>query len=175
MAKSGDRFDLPDGSTFVVERSTAETGGEYVEMTATMLPGPFSPPPHAHPRSTDSFRIEEGTLYVFLDGAWTKLGAGEEMSVPPGTLHTVRNSSGKPVKVRVTHRPAVRLEAYLEHFHGLGRARGIRSARDPRVPILVSMLMREYPDTLVFPRARERIATAALARIGQLLRFSTAV
>ncbi|MFL5849036.1 MAG: cupin domain-containing protein [Solirubrobacteraceae bacterium] len=174
MAKSGDRFELPDGSTFVVERSTAETGGEYVEMTATVAARTFSPLPHAHPRATDRFEVLEGRVQVMVDGSWRTLGPGDELTIPPGTVHTMRNRFDDPVRIRVTHTPAMRLEDYFERFHGLARARGIKGARDPRVPILVSMLMLEYPDTLAFPRRRERTVARTLARLGRALRFSTA-
>lgn len=39
----------------------------------------------------------------------------------------------------------------------------------------LSMLMLEYPDTLAPGRARERLVLKALAGLGRLLRFSTAV
>jgi hypothetical protein len=93
--------------------------------------------------------------------------------VPPGTLHTFKNRSEAPVRVRNLHRPAARFEDYIEHMYQLTRARGIRGTRDPRVPIYLSMLMLEYPDTLAPGRARERVFLRAFARLGRLLRMRT--
>ena len=52
MAGSGDRFNMPDGSAYIVRRSAAETAGDYVEMTFLLPPGCVPPPPHVHPRLT---------------------------------------------------------------------------------------------------------------------------
>jgi hypothetical protein len=95
--------------------------------------------------------------------------------VPPGTLHTFKNRSDAPVRVRNVHRPAARFEDYIEHIYRLTRARGIKSAKDPRVPIYLSMLMLEYPDTLAPGRARERVVLKAAAGVGRLLRMRTDV
>ena len=92
-----------------------------------------------------------------------------------GTLHTFKNRSGAPVRVRNVHRPPARFEDYIEHIYKLCRARGIKNARDPRVPIYLSMIMLEYPETLAPGRARERIGLKALAGLGRLLRFNTSV
>jgi hypothetical protein len=44
-----------------------------------------------------------------------------------------------------------------------------------RVPVYLSMLMREYPDTILPGRARERIGIGALAGLGRLFRLRTSV
>jgi hypothetical protein len=71
------------------------------------------------------------------------------------------------------HRPAARFEDYIEHIHTLTRARGIRGAKDPRLPVYLSMLMLEYPETLGPGRRLERIPMLAMARLGRLLRLRT--
>ena len=52
-------------------------------------------------------------------------------------------------------------------------ARGIKGTKDPRLPIYLSMIMFEYPDTLAPVRARERIPMRALAGIGRLFGMKT--
>jgi mannose-6-phosphate isomerase-like protein (cupin superfamily) len=175
MAKSGDRFEMPDGSVYEVTRAAGETGGELVEMEFTLPPGSVSPPPHVHPALTEEYEVLEGSFEVMRGGTWSTLSPGNSTSVPPRTLHTFKNRSETPVRVRNVHRPAARFEEYIEHIYRLMRARGIRSARDPRVPIYLSMLMLEYPETLAPGRARERIALRSLAGVGRLLRLQTTV
>ena len=68
-----------------------------------------------------------------------------------------------------------RVEDYIEHIYRLTHARGIRSAKDPRVPIDLSTVMLEYSDTLAPGRRRERVGINALARLCRLLRFRTDV
>lgn len=173
MARTGDRFELPDGSVFELRRSAADTGGEFVEATATLAPGTFTPPPHVHPRSADRFEVVDGRFDILIHGRWRTLGPGEGMSVPAGTLHTIRNSSEAPVTVNNVHRPAVRFEDFLEHLHRLSRQRGIANPRDPRVRVLFAMLMLEYPDTVAFGRLRERVGARALATVGRAIGMST--
>jgi quercetin dioxygenase-like cupin family protein len=166
---------MPDGSTYEVTAATADSNGELVGMTFTLPPGSVAPPPHVHPTPAEDFEVIEGTLELMLDGDWQPLSAGQSASVPPGALHTFRNRSGSTVRVRNIHRPAARFEDYIEHIYVLTRARGIKRAKDPRVPIYLSMLMLEYPETLRPGRARERIAINVLARFGRLFRLNTTV
>jgi quercetin dioxygenase-like cupin family protein len=175
MAKAGDRFEMPDGSVYAVIRAAADTGGELVEMEFTLPPGAVPPPPHVHPRLIEEYEVIEGSFEVMLDGEWRTLGAGQSASVPEGRLHTFKNRSGAPIRVRNVHRPPARFEDYIEHIYTVCRARGIKTARDPRIPVYLSMIMLEYPETLMPGRARERIGLKALAGVGRLLRFSTSV
>ena len=175
MAKTGDRFEMLDGSVYAVTAAAADSGGEFVEMEFTLPPGSVSPPPHVHHGLTEEYEVIEGTFDVMSAGAWRTLGPGESASIPPATLHTFKNRSGAPVRVRNVHRPAARFEDYIEHIHRLTRARGIKSTKDPRVAVYLSMLMLEYPETLAPGRARERVALKALAGLGRLLRLRTDV
>jgi quercetin dioxygenase-like cupin family protein len=173
LAKTGDRFEMPDESVYEVTAAAAESGGEFVEMEFTLPPGSVSPPPHVHSSLTEEYEVIEGVFEVTSDGAWKTLEPGDSASVPPGSLHTFKNRSDAPVRVRNVHRPAARFEDYIEHICRLMEARGIKSAKDPRVPIYLSMLMLEYPDTLAPGRARERVVLKAAAGLGRLLRMRT--
>lgn len=175
MARTGDRFEMPDGSVYEVIAAAADNGGSFVEMQFTLPPGSVSPPPHVHAGLTEEYEVIEGAFDLMSGGSWTSLGPGQSASIPPGTLHTFKNRSGAPVRVRNVHRPPARFEDYIEHIYRLTRAHGIKGAKDPRAPIYLSMLMLEYSDTLAPGRARERIAINALARVGRLLRLRTDV
>ena len=175
MAKTGDRFEMPDGSVYALVTSAADAGGEFVEMEFTLPPGSVSPPPHVHHGMSEDYEVLEGRLDVMVDGAWTTLGIGESATVPPDTLHTFKNRSGATVRARNHHRPPARFEDYIEQINKLAAARDIKGAKDPRLPIYLSMLMLEYPETLAPGRARERIVLKGLAGLGRLLRFRTDV
>ncbi|MFL5907934.1 MAG: cupin domain-containing protein [Solirubrobacterales bacterium] len=173
MAKTGDVFEMPDGSSYEITKSTADAGGEFVEMIFTLPAGSVAPPPHTHPGLVESYEMIEGELDVMVDGGWQTLGEGESASVPSDTNHTFKNRSGALVRTRNVHRPPARFENYIEHINRLLDARGISSGKDPRLPIYLSMVMLEYPDTLVPSRTRERIGMRALAGLGRLLRMKT--
>lgn len=173
MARTGDRFEMPDGSIYAVTSAAADSAGEYVEMEFTLPPGSIPPPPHIHPSPVEDYEVIEGTFEVMVGGSWKTLSPGDSASIPVGALHTFRNSSGELVRVRNVHRPPARFEDYIEHIYALTRSRRVRGARDPRIPVYLSMLMLEYPETLAAGRRRERVALKALAGLGRLLRFST--
>jgi quercetin dioxygenase-like cupin family protein len=175
MAKTGDRFDMPDGSVYTVTSAAADTAGEFVGMEFTLPAGSVAPPPHVHPSPVEEYEVIEGTLDVMVAGKWQTLTVGESASVPVGALHTFKNRSGKTVRVRNVHRPAARFEDYIEHICSLTRARGITGAKDPRLPLYLSMLMLEYPETLAPGRRRERILMKALAGLGRALGLRTTV
>ena len=171
MAESGDRFDMVDGSSYIVTKPAAETGGAYVEMEFVLPPGCLPPPPHVHPSQVEEYEVLEGRFDVMLDGEWETFEPGESASVPVGVLHTFRNRSGETVRVRNWHRPALRFEEYIEKIHATLRRSGIRRKRDPRVPLYLAQIMLEYDETLAPGRAREGVPIKAAAYIGRLLRL----
>lgn len=173
VADAGDRFEMPDASVYAVTAASADSGGEFVAMEFTLPPGSVAPPPHVHPTPAESFEVTEGVLDLMVGGEWRTLAVGESATVAAGTVHTFRNRCGSTVRVRNVHRPAARFEDYIEHIYRLMKARGIRGARDPRVPLYLSMVMREYPETILPGRARERLGVRALAGLGRLLRLRT--
>jgi mannose-6-phosphate isomerase-like protein (cupin superfamily) len=175
MARTGDRFTMPDGSAYEVTKAAADTGGERVEMEFMLPPGSISPPPHVHHGLVEEYEVIEGSFDVMVDGDWRTLGPGDSASVPEGTVHTFKNRSSEVVRVHNVHRPAARFEDYIEHIHTLLQARGITKTKDPRIPVYLSMLILEYPETIAPGRARERIMLNTLARAGRLLRMNTDV
>ncbi len=169
MGRTGDRYEMPEGGgTYLLKRSTADTGGEFVEFEFIFPKGCFAPPPHIHLDQVEEYEVIEGEFDVIVDGERRSLSSGESASVPRDAVHTFANPSG-PVRVRNVHRPALEFEDFIERMHGVSQQRGIRSASSPRLRIYLSMLWRDYPQTLVTARARDRIAMAVAARVGALL------
>jgi quercetin dioxygenase-like cupin family protein len=169
MAEAGDRFDMPEGSSYIVRTPTAATAGESIEMEFILPPGCVPPPPHVHPEQEESYEVIEGSFDVMVDGEWTTLSPGESASVPRGTMHTFRNRSGGTVRVKNWHRPAKRFEEFIERMHTSLNEAGIRRSRDPRMLICLSAVILEYPETLVPARSRDRLPMQLLALLGRLL------
>ena len=169
MGRTGDRFEMPEGAgTYVLTRSTADTNGELVEFEWILPRGAFAPPPHIHPKQVEEWEVLEGVLDVTIEGERRSLAEGQSASAPVGTAHTFRKPSGN-VRVRNVHRPALGFEDYIERIYRLTQERGIRSAKSPRVPLYLAMIWRDYPETIVAARTRDRLVMAVLARIGRLL------
>jgi quercetin dioxygenase-like cupin family protein len=174
-SRAGARYAMPDGSVYEITVAAEDTGGERTEMISTLPPGNVPPPPHVHPSQTNDFEVLEGTVELMVDGRWKTFSAGDKATVPPGTLHSFRNRSAAPARVRDVHRPALNFEDYLEHIHRLLQARGIKGNRDVRIPIYLSMLTLEYPRTVRSTRWRDKALIGTLATIGRLLGMNTRV
>jgi quercetin dioxygenase-like cupin family protein len=169
MATAGEQFKMPDGSTYIVARTAAQTGGESVEMEFVLPSGCVPPPPHVHPAQVEEYEVLEGALDVVVDGEWRTLGPGQSVSVPVGALHTFRNRSGRMVRVRNWHRPAMRFEDFIESTCHTLRAAGITRPRDPRALLYLSMVMLDFEDTLAPGHLRERLPMRMMARIARML------
>lgn len=166
---------MPDGSIYEVTAAAGDSGGQSVGMNFILPPGAFPPPPHIHPTQTEEFEVVEGPFELMVDGDWRTLETGEKASVPPQVLHTFRNKSEDTKIVHSTHSPAGRFEDFIEQLCKLLAARGIKSGKDPRIPILISMVWLDYGDTLRTGRDRERFMINVAARLGRLLGFDTRV
>ncbi len=169
MAEAGECFEMPDGSRYIVRQPAADSDGAVVEMEFVLPSGCVPPPPHIHPRQVERYEVLGGSFEVVIEGQWRTLTPGDAASVPVGALHTFRNRSGDVVRVRNWHEPAMRFEEFIEQTHHTLRAAGVKRKRDPRVPVLVSMVMLEYGETLYPGRRRERMPMQALAAIGRRL------
>jgi quercetin dioxygenase-like cupin family protein len=169
LATADERFEMPDGSVYIVRRPAADSDGAFVEMEFVLPPGCVPPPPHVHPHQVEDYEVLTGRLDVVVEGRWRTLATGDSVSVPVGALHTFKNRSGETVRVRNHHRPAMRFEEFIERTCRTLRAAGVKRKRDPRVALYLSMVMLDFDETLVAGRARERVPMLALAYIARML------
>jgi quercetin dioxygenase-like cupin family protein len=171
MASTGDKLTMPDGTSFLIAKSAADTGGERVEIEITLPPGVPGPPRHFHPRQEEEWHVLAGTLSVHTDGQWRSLGEGESVSIPRGGVHTLRNRSSGVVRVRDVHVPALDFQSYIEKLHRLAQDGKVTSLRSPSTLIHLSMLLREHRDSQVTASRMQRTAESLLAMFGKLLRY----
>jgi quercetin dioxygenase-like cupin family protein len=169
LATADERFEMPDGSVYIVRRPAADSDGAFVEMEFVLPPGCVPPPPHVHPHQVEDYEVLAGRFDVVVEGRWRTLAPGDSVSVPLGALHTFRNRSGETVRVRNWHRPAMRFEEFIERTCRTLQAAGVKRKRDPRVALYLSMVMLDFDDTLVPGRARERLPMQVLASIARML------
>lgn len=152
-----------------VTASSSATGGAYVEMDCTADAGAGTIV-HSHPEQDETFRVLEGILEVFRDGGWSTVQPGETYTVPKGTVHAWRNGSQSPLRFINVHRPALGFQAHMETLDRLVRAGKIRSVRDLRSIIYMSMsAVKHRPDVAVKP---PQWLVETMAFIGRRLHYT---
>lgn len=162
----------PDGSIYRITRSSADTGGELLEMEWELPPKGWAPQPHLHPRLTEEYEVLDGSLDVLIGSEWRTLTSGEAASVSPGTVHTFRVGGG-PVRLRNVHRPALDFEPYIKRLCSAANKGNLGDLSDIRALLYIAVLVREFP---LHSRAPGRVLNAAvpaLAAAGRLLGLRT--
>jgi mannose-6-phosphate isomerase-like protein (cupin superfamily) len=114
-----DVLDLNEiGMMVHVRKDPSQTGGQSFDAELVLHPHAGGTPIHVHPDATESYRVLEGKLDVYVDGTWTSLEAGEQITVDKGVPHTFRNPADGTTRVYNTHQPAMRFDQF---FLGLSR------------------------------------------------------
>jgi mannose-6-phosphate isomerase-like protein (cupin superfamily) len=98
--------------TFV--RTSAETGGELLELELVWPRPGGRAPAHVHPEMEERYEVISGTAAFRIgDAADITAGPGEVVTVPPGTTHVAWNPTGQEVRLKVEFRPALRWEEFV--------------------------------------------------------------
>lgn len=159
----------PMGMWWEITQSTADTGGELFEAINVLAPTFAGPPVHVHPTAEESYAVVSGTLAVCVGGKWWKLAAGESVTVPAGTPHTLKNESGGGGPAGQCAQACPRVRAVLPQASragGIGQGdippKGLRSA------MLLAMLFSEHPQEVISVKP-PRWLMSTLARAGRIL------
>ncbi len=119
--------------------STSEVGRAYNEGTK----GANGGPPHIHLLQEERFIVHTGVLRVRRGRERLRVGAGEEVRIPPRTVHTFRTEA--PSTWTVEFRPQLRVWDFFCALFALPtNGRGY-----PRIGDL-ARLLRAYPDEFLY-------------------------
>jgi mannose-6-phosphate isomerase-like protein (cupin superfamily) len=171
VAKTGETLTMPDGTSFVIIESAADSGGERIDFEITMQPGAMGPPKHFHPRQDERWKVLDGELSVFVAREWRTLGEGESLSIAPNTVHTLRNRSSGLVRFRDVHEPALDFQDYIESLDRLAGAGKLTSRMTPSTLIHGAMVLREHRTTQLSASPAQRAAETALSLVGRALGY----
>lgn len=92
------------GEEIIMHLGAAQTGGKLSLWTEISPPG-GGPPPHYHLYDDECFLVEEGAVSFFIDGAWSQVGPGGVVHAPIGSVHTFKNNTDKPTRMRISTSP----------------------------------------------------------------------
>jgi quercetin dioxygenase-like cupin family protein len=88
------------GQVRQVLRAPTATLDELEMHITTLNPGQTSHAPHKHPNE-ELIVIHEGTVEVFNQGEWTRVGAGSIVFNASNELHGIRNAGSGPTTYHV--------------------------------------------------------------------------
>jgi quercetin dioxygenase-like cupin family protein len=119
MARTGDELCNPrTGHRLRFRQTAADTGGALVEVESIYEQASVAPPEHLHPSQEERFEVLEGAVRVRVDGREQTLTRGEQLTLAPGTVHTMWNPSARPARLIWQTRPALGTESFFEAFWG---------------------------------------------------------
>lgn len=175
MIQPGDVLDLgPLDTKFYIRRTGVETDGEAFEMEWELGPKTGGTPVHVHPNATESYRVIEGCLDVFVKDEWRTLNPGDRVTVEPGVPHTFRNASAEVTRVCNVHQPAMRFGEYFYRLDKVVNSGVVSSGgMTPKAMLHLAILMTSYRSEIRPVRPPFAIMRA-FALVGRMLGYERA-
>jgi quercetin dioxygenase-like cupin family protein len=174
MIRTGDTIHNPvTGERITFLATSADTDGEAVVIETVVQPEGFVAAAHVHPSQSERFAVKSGRLGVKAGGTKQELGAGDVVTVEPGTRHRFWNAGEEPVTFVCEIRPALRFESLLETMFGLATD-GKTNRKGMPNPLRLAVVAKAHFDTvrLPFPPAWMQKAGLALgAPLGRLMGY----
>jgi quercetin dioxygenase-like cupin family protein len=131
MARSGQTVENPaTGERVTFIRTSADTGGELLELELVWPREGQRAPEHVHPEMEERYEVISGAARLRIAGEEIAAGPGDVVTVAPGTPHLAWNPTPQEVRLKVEFRPALRWEEFVERLF---------AGREP-----VGVLMREF-------------------------------
>lgn len=172
--RAGDTIENPvTGEIVRFRRTAAETGGELVEIEATVQPGGGVAAAHVHPYQSERFEILEGTLEFRHGRRKLTATAGDVVTVEAGTVHSFRNVGDGAASFVCEIRPALQFERFIETMFGLAAA-GKTNRKGMPSPLRLAVIGDAHFDDLRLPYApafAQKAALRAGAALGRLAGF----
>jgi len=153
--------------------TSAETGGDYVQIELRAEPEAFVAAAHVHPAQIETFDIVSGTLGAKIAGKEIEAHAGDMLIIEPGQAHNWWNAGEDELVFLCQLRPALRFESLIETMFSLATA-GKTNKKGMPNPVRLAVIASAHFDTvrLPFPPAPlQRMGLALGAPLGRLLGY----
>jgi gentisate 1,2-dioxygenase len=129
---------------------------------------------HVHPQQEERFSITSGRITLRVDGEERLYGAGESITIPPGTPHMWWNSGTDDLRVVLDFRPAGRFAEFVTTFFAMAVAGKTNARGLPRDVLQLGVTLAEYRDVIhatTPPWALQQVLFAVLAPLGRLIGY----
>jgi mannose-6-phosphate isomerase-like protein (cupin superfamily) len=178
MIRNGDRLENPvTGEILIFHRTSRDSGGEAVLVETIVRPDGFVAAAHVHPHQSERFEVLEGRLGLRVGDQELLAGAGDVMTVEPGTPHRFWNAGKGEARFLCEVRPALEFESLIETMFSLA-AEGKTNRRGMPNPLRLAVIARSHFDTVRLPfppAALQRAALAVGAPLGRLLGYQATI
>jgi quercetin dioxygenase-like cupin family protein len=174
MIHTGQSIENPvTGEVLIFHKTSRDTGGEYVLVETILGPGATVAAAHVHPYQSESFHVLEGRVGIKAGRDQFELGAGDGVTVLPGTAHKFWNAGDGEARFTCEVRPAGDFEQLIETMFSLA-ADGKTSRKGMPNPLRLAVIARHHFDDVrlpVIPHALQRAALALGAPLGKALGY----
>jgi mannose-6-phosphate isomerase-like protein (cupin superfamily) len=161
--------DASSGETMRFSRTSAETGGELLEMRTDYRPNSPRPPAHFHPKQREHFEIVAGSMTVVMNGEQRVYQTGEAFEVPESAVHAMWNAGDVLTQVVWQVCPALKTQTFFETIWGLRQDGKVKNGTPDLLQ--TSVLMRAYEDEFRLvspPRPVQIVLFGVLGVVGRL-------
>ncbi len=175
MIRTGETIHNPvTGERITFLATSRDTSGEAVVIETVVQPHGFVAAAHVHPAQSERFTVKSGKLGMKAGGKKLALGAGDVVTVEPGTSHRFWNAGDDEVRFVCEVRPALQFESLLETMFALA-ADGKTNRKGMPNPLRLAVIASAHFDTvrLPFPPAWLQKAGLVLgAPLGRLVGYA---
>jgi quercetin dioxygenase-like cupin family protein len=170
MAYAGQILQNPvSGERIEFIRTSADTGGDLLEIELELAPDGHVPGAHVHPEQEERFHVLEGTMRFRLGLRTIVAGAGETVVVPAGRVHRFANAGDGPVRARVEVVPAHDMEQLFETTVELAHEGRVTRRGMPK-PLHLALFVRRFEREVRAPFPPAWVVRALMAPVAALAR-----
>jgi quercetin dioxygenase-like cupin family protein len=150
VTEAGEHLHNPGtGEQLIFRRIAADTGGELLEFD-WCFPSGGSVPVHVHRCQEERFEILSGRAWFRVARRRLRAAAGEQVSVPPGTVHGWGNAGEDELWARIQFRPALRTEQLFDALFTLAHVGLVDRMGRPR-PLQLAVVLHEFREEMQMP------------------------
>jgi quercetin dioxygenase-like cupin family protein len=157
------------GERITFRKTSADTGGEYLEIDVELTPDGAVPGRHVHPSQEERFEILSGNVRFRKGLKRIDAKAGDVIIVEPGKAHKFKRAGEEGAAMRVRVTPALEMERLFETAVGLAEDGRVTKKGMPK-PLDLALFVSEFKNEVRGPGSPGWIQRASLAPLAYLAR-----
>ena len=170
MAYAGQIIENPvSGERITFRKTSADTGGESLELDVELTPDGSVPGIHVHPSQEERFEVLSGNVRIRKGLRKIDAEAGDTVTVEPGKAHKFENAGDEIAVMRVRVTPSLEMERLLETAVALAEDGRVTKKGMPK-PLDLALFVSEFKHEVRGPGSPGWIQRASLAPLAFIAR-----